>query len=65
MRADFGRKFLKLIGSIDPSVDLEILSAEFDRRLASFKDPGIRDRVEAVTAANGRAKRRSKAGDSF
>lgn len=41
------------------------LRAEWDRRLAPLQDPDARARVEAVLAAKGRAKRRSKAGPSF
>jgi prevent-host-death family protein len=42
--------------------DLAELSADFDRRLASFNTEGIRDRVESVMSARGRIKRRPKAG---
>ncbi|HUH83073.1 MAG TPA: hypothetical protein VLX85_00595 [Stellaceae bacterium] len=41
------------------------LAAEFDRHLASLKAPDARERVEAVMAAKGRARVRSKAGASF
>lgn len=41
------------------------LSADFDRRLASFKTEGIRDRVESVMSARGRIKRPPKAGDTY
>lgn len=41
------------------------LSTDFDRRLASFKTDGIRDRVEGVMSARGRAKRPAKAGDAY
>lgn len=41
------------------------LSAEFDRRLASFKTEGIRDRVESVMSARGHIKRRPKAGATY
>jgi len=41
------------------------LSADFDRRLASFEADGIRDRVENVISARGRIKRRGKAGATY
>lgn len=41
------------------------LSADFDRRLASFKTEGIRDRVESVMSARGRIKRPPKAGATY
>lgn len=41
------------------------LSADFDRRLASFKTEGIRDRVESVMSARGRIKRPPKAGTTY
>ena len=41
------------------------LSADFDRRLASFKTEGIRDRVESVMSARGRIKRPPKAGTIY
>ena len=44
---------------------LEELSAEFARRLAALRAPDARARFDAVMAAKGRAKNRSKAGDSF
>jgi hypothetical protein len=44
---------------------LDELALEFDRHLASLKSTDARDRVEAVMAAKGRAKVRSKAGASF
>ena len=44
---------------------LEELSAEFDRHLASLQAPDADARVDAVMAAKGRAKTRSKAGASF
>jgi prevent-host-death family protein len=44
---------------------LDELSAEFDQHLASLKTPDARARVDAVMAAKGRAKVRSKAGASF
>lgn len=44
---------------------LEELSAEFDRHLASLQAPDARARFDAVMAAKGRAKSRSKTGGSF
>jgi PHD/YefM family antitoxin component YafN of YafNO toxin-antitoxin module len=44
---------------------LAALSAEFDRRLAALGTEGIRNRVERVMSARGRARRRPKAGTSF
>lgn len=44
---------------------LKELSAEWDRRLAPLQEPDARARVEALFAAEGRAKTRSKAGTSF
>jgi PHD/YefM family antitoxin component YafN of YafNO toxin-antitoxin module len=41
------------------------LSADFDRRLASFNTEGIRERVESVMSARGRIKRPAKAGDTY
>jgi PHD/YefM family antitoxin component YafN of YafNO toxin-antitoxin module len=41
------------------------LSDDFDRRLASLKADGIRDRVEKVMSARGRIKRPAKAGDTY
>jgi prevent-host-death family protein len=41
------------------------LSADFDRRLASFKTEGIRDRVENVKSARGHIKRPRKAGTTY
>lgn len=55
----------KKVGKKQAKAILAELSADFDRRLASFNDPGIRDRVETVMVAKGRAKRRGKAGPSF
>jgi len=43
---------------------LEEVAAEFDRRLASLQDPNAHARLAAVMAAKGRAKTRSKAGES-
>jgi len=45
--------------------ELARLSAEFDRRLAGFKNPGISNSVETVMRAGGRTKRRPKAGPTF
>lgn len=44
---------------------LKELSAEWDRRLAPLQEPDARARLEALLAAKGRAKTRSKAGPSF
>lgn len=44
---------------------LAALSDDFDRRLASFKTDGIRDRVESVMSARGRIKRPAKAGATY
>jgi hypothetical protein len=41
------------------------LSAEWDRRLASVKGAEFRKRVEEIMKANGRTKRRSKAGTTY
>lgn len=46
-------------------VGLAALSDDFDRRLASFKTDGIRDRVENVMSARGRIKRPAKAGATY
>jgi len=39
------------------------LTAEFDRRLASVRDPDARKRIDAAMDARGKTKRRPKAGD--
>jgi hypothetical protein len=44
---------------------LEELAAEWDRRLAVLNQPGSHERLEAVMAAEGRLKRRPRAGSSF
>lgn len=44
---------------------LSELAAEFDRHLAQLQAPDTRERVEAVLASKGRAKRRPKAGPSY
>jgi hypothetical protein len=41
------------------------LSAEWDRRLGAVKGPKFRERVEEIMKANGRAKRRGKAGPTY
>ncbi len=49
----------------DSEAKLAELTADFDRRLASFKTEGIRDRVEDVMSARGRIKRPAKAGTTY
>lgn len=44
---------------------LKVISAEWDRRLAPLQEPDARERLESLLAAKGRAKTRSKAGESF
>jgi hypothetical protein len=41
------------------------LSAEWDRRLAPLKDPKAGERVDAMMDAQGRTKRRPKAGETY
>lgn len=67
MNAETYRKISALAEEVQARSEagLAELSADFDRRLASFKTEGIRDRVESVMSARGRIKRRPKAGATF
>lgn len=67
MDAETYRKISALAGEARArgEAGLAELSADFDRRLASFKTDGIRDRVENVMSARGRIKRPAKAGATY